>query len=250
MNVTFNSVLLNTLRTDLGTIRVVGASLPTAPSMTNYLKGSGKGTGLYDFGRKFDAKTINLTFAITSTTFTNLQALMDELTKTLLTPTTVQKLSFGHIANRYYYARVTRINAPVQEQLVAKMDVEFVAPLPYMVTDEKTTTLSADAGTITLAGSVPTKPIITATFTVASTSYRVNIGSKYVLINNSFAIGDVLVIDTATGMIKKNGVDIQSKLDWSNSTTFDDFYLSLGSNSLSVTPTAKATTVFKYRERY
>lgn len=104
-----------------------------------------------------------------------------------------------------------------------------------------------DALTVTNTGNCEALPIFTATFTAVATEWKVAQGDYYVRVVNNFAIGDVLVVNHATGLISLNGTRTMELLDWQNS---NFFALAAGSNALAITPTGKAGTLLQYTPRW
>jgi predicted phage tail component-like protein len=242
---TFNGTDINSIRPDLGQIFLSQITRPIAPPFISYLAVSGIGDGEYDFGNKWDLKTINVLLKIKSTNTANLQALMSAITAIMITPT-VKQLSFTDMPNLYYLARVNNVVPPVQEQFYAELQFDFICPIPFMFSNQFSCNFVSDLLTVTVNGTLPNPPSFHVVFTATSTSFQINNGSLYISITDSFAIGDTLDINCATGLIQKNGARELAKLNWQLSTFFN---LALGSNSLSITPTGKTTTTMKYNEQ-
>ncbi|HBK85339.1 MAG TPA: hypothetical protein DDZ53_04845, partial [Firmicutes bacterium] len=59
-----------------------------------------------------------------------------------------------------------------------------------------------------------------ATFTGATSEFKVTCGTEYIRVVNNFVLNDTLKIDTGTGAILINGQRAMDKLDWQNSRFF------------------------------
>jgi phage-related protein len=101
--------------------------------------------------------------------------------------------------------------------------------------------------TVNNAGTYPAVPIFDAIFTATATEWKAILGSSYVRVVNSFAIGSTLEVDCNTGKVLVNGAVAMSLLDWQDSSFFA---LAVGSNTLTITPTGKCTATVKWTPRY
>lgn len=118
-------------------------------------------------------------------------------------------------------------------------------PLAY--SELVSTNFANDAATVTNAGTYQAQAIIEATFTGATSEFKVTCGTEYIRVVNNFVLNDTLKIDTGTGVILINGTRAMDKLDWQNSIFFE---LAVGQNALSITPTGKCTATVKHIPRW
>jgi hypothetical protein len=97
----------------------------------------------------------------------------------------------------------------------AEFDVTVICPEGVALATS-TTNHSADAktsasysGTVTIAGSARPKPIITITFSAATsvTQTSFQIGSEKVQLNNAITAGDVVVFNTESKKVTLNGTE-------------------------------------------
>jgi predicted phage tail component-like protein len=109
------------------------------------------------------------------------------------------------------------------------------------------TNFANDAATVTNAGTYQAQAIIEATFTGATSEFKVTCGTEYIRVVNNFVLNDTLKIDTGTGAILINGTRAMDKLDWQNSVFFE---LVKGDNALTITPTGKCTASVKHTPRW
>ena len=118
-------------------------------------------------------------------------------------------------------------------------------PLAYG--EQVTANFVSDSVTVANAGTFPTPAIIEATFTGAASEFKVTLGTEYVRVVHDFEVNDTLKIDTGTGAVLINGNRAMDKLDWQNSIFFS---LTVGNNTLNITPTGKCTATVKHTPRW
>ena len=118
-------------------------------------------------------------------------------------------------------------------------------PYAYSITP-KTQNFITDAISLTNAGTAPTYPKFTATFTATATEYKLWFGNYFIRIVRNFIIGDILVIDNAISKVTVNGLNSMVNLD------LNSRFSGIGSgvNTLNVTPTAVANTIITWKERW
>lgn len=104
-----------------------------------------------------------------------------------------------------------------------------------------------DEAVITNVGTYQTSLIIEAVFTADVSEFKVIKGVEFIKVVHDFKTNDTLKINTGTGSILINGVVAMDKLDWQNSRYFN---LSVGENTLNITPTGKCSATIKYTTRW
>lgn len=113
-------------------------------------------------------------------------------------------------------------------------------PTAYSIAD------TSSGLTTTNPGTAPVFPKFTATFTAAATSFRLLLGSSYVMVVRNFAINDVLVIDNALSKVTLNGINILSSLDLGSRF----FSLPAGASTILPSPVGVANVVVSYKGRW
>lgn len=155
-------------------------------------------------------------------------------------------LSFDDEPGKNYKGK---LSAAVDFDHIGKMGefrITFLCePLAYG--ELVSTNFANDAATVTNAGTYQAQAIIEATFTGATSEFKVTCGTEYIRVVNNFVLNDTLKIDTGTGAILINGQRAMDKLDWQNSRFFS---LAVGQNALSITPTGKCTATVKHIPRW
>ena len=155
-------------------------------------------------------------------------------------------LSFDDEPGKNYKGK---LSAAVDFDHIGKMGefrITFLCePLAYG--ELVSTNFANDAATVTNAGTYQAQAIIEATFTGATSEFKVTCGTEYIRGVNNFVLNDTLKIDTGTGAILINGQRAMDKLDWQNSRFFS---LAVGQNALSITPTGKCTATVKHIPRW
>lgn len=118
---------------------------------------------------------------------------------------------------------------------------------PFAYDDQVIANFVADSATITNAGMAEAEPYFQTTFTAVAAEWKITLGTDYCRVVHPFQIGDVLVLDFATGAVLLNGVRAMNLLDWQNSRFFS---LPVGASTLAVTPTGKSATLVKYTPKW
>lgn len=155
-------------------------------------------------------------------------------------------LSFDDEPGKNYKGK---LSAAVDFDHIGKMGefrITFLCePLAYG--ELVSTNFANDAATVTNAGTYQAQAIIEATFTGATSEFKVTCGTEYIRVVNNFVLNDTLKIDTGTGAILINGQRAMDKLDWQNSRFFA---LASGENALAITPVGICTATVKHIPRW
>jgi predicted phage tail component-like protein len=201
--------------------------------------------GSYLFNRGLLDRTIKVDCSIFATSMTQLRLLVRDISAWLFTQQRAQ-LIFDDEPDKYYMAKyegaigLNQITTDGEFSLIFRCE-----PHAYSLTP-KTQNFVSDAISITNAGTAPTFPKFTVTFTAPATEFKLWFGNYYVRVVRNFVIGDVLVIDNSISKITVNGLNAMASLDL-NSRFFS---VGSGSNTLNVTPTAVANTTITMKERW
>jgi predicted phage tail component-like protein len=178
----------------------------------------------------------------------DLRKIEEEIAAWLITDEPVE-LVFDDEPDRVYFAVVDGsldINELVN---VGEGTITFICPDPYKYGAETNISFVNNAASPNVGGTYKTFPRIEATFTAAATEFKVTHASsgKYVRVIKNFIVGDKLIIDFVKRKITLNGIVTMPILDWAKS---DFFPLSVGTQTLNVTPTGKATVKIYWRPRW
>jgi phage-related protein len=206
----------------------------------------------YPLGSLRPARPISLDVVIAAVDFSTLLSYLDSI-KSALNQRTDKVLKIDSITDRYWNVRFVDM---VKSKMTAKTwegAINFIANDPAAYDNSATTsgptTIDADPHevTLTVAGTEKTFPVYTLTADATLTATTVGIeneatGEKIEWTGDLVAT-DVLVIDTATCLIKLNGVE--------DMLTVEGEFPSLlvGSNILNISGFSGAITTV-YRKRY
>lgn len=219
------------------------------PEFENTLISLPKRDGVLDFGRTLKERVIPARL------FLRGDDIQDYFTKAFavadwLNVDTVKELQLDAIPNKRIFARLNKGIDPERFARIGYVDIEFLCPNPEFEALTDRTFTAAQNTNYTNNGTRATKPKFTITFTAAKASpFRLDLNGsgKFVLINTSFALNDILVIDLQTRKITKNGADIRSYVDVT--TSMVDFLLPKGNFQISANTTA-VTISLNFREKW
>lgn len=213
------------------------------PVKNNYLDIDGR-NGSYFAGSTLDKKVITVPVNIVATSDLDLRNKARAIGGWLYTTEEVA-FSFDDEPNLVYTGKVEE--ASLEEVLrFGSGTLKFVCGKPTADGLAKSVTVTSGTA-FTVGGTAPAFPTFTVSFTASATEWKVtNADGKYIRVVDNFVAGDTLVIDCSTGKITINGtvsmptLDIQSRF----------FSLKVGSNTLTITPTAVSTCTADYKEQW
>lgn len=238
---TFNAIP----HTNFPGLSVRSGNRPIKSTVSNkYLNVPGR-DGSYMFPGNARDKVKTYIFTLVANSFDELWPVFTEVSAWLHTKSKAQ-LIVDDQPDRYDMGVVEDEIEPKFEGVMAEFEVQFhCEPYAYSLAP-KTQNFVSDSLTITNEGTAPASPKFTATFTATATEYKLWFGNYFIRIVRNFIIGDILVIDNAISKVTVNGVNAMANLDL-NSRFFG---IDTRTNALNVTPTAKATTVITWKERW
>lgn len=108
------------------------------------------------------------------------------------------------------------------------------------------TTDSTPSTTYTYSATYKTYPKFTVTFKQTAANFKIQLGSDYVYVINSFVTGDVLVIDCDKAQVTLNGLNKMNILDVSSKF----FPFVVGSNIMTITSAHIATMDVQVTDKY
>ena len=201
--------------------------------------------GSVHFPRELNDRHIDLDCAFVEANLPNLRTRAREIAAWLYTQGR-EILSFDDEPGKHYKGKLLLSVDFSHLATMGEFRITFLCePLAYG--ELVSTNFANDAATVTNAGTYQAQAIIEATFTGATSEFKVTCGTEYIRVVNNFVLNDTLKIDTGTGAILINGQRAMDKLDWQNSIFFD---LAVGENTLSITPTGKCTATVKHTPRW
>ncbi len=199
--------------------------------------------GTYDFDQdSHETRKIPVDCLVKGSSRAALRALMDQMGAWL---SGSGYLIFDHDTGKRWQAKVYEGIDPARAPIAAQFTVVFEAqPWPEDV--------NARTGTIGTAqdyGSPrPFAPVITTTITTGATWLQVThlASGRYVRIEDTLAVGNVIAIDMNTGKVTKNGASIMTKV------RIDSLFFTVppGSQTITLTTDGAATATMSYRRRY
>ena len=244
--ITFNGKHSSTIA---GVEYVLDYGVAMLPEFENTLVSLPKRDGVLDFGRTLKERVIPARL------FLRGDNVQDYFTKAFavadwLNVDTVKELQLDAIPNKRIFARLNKGIDPDRFARIGYVDIEFLCPNPEFEALTDRTFTAVQNTNYTNNGTRGAKPKFTITFTAAKTSpFRIDLNgtSKFVLVNTSFALNDILVIDLQTRKVTKNGLDIRDKVDVT--TSMVDFILPKGTFQISAN-TASVTISLNFREKW
>lgn len=99
---------------------------------------------------------------------------------------------------------------------------------------------------VTVTGTAKVYPIITADLKQPTSSIKISVGDKFILINHDFQFGDQLTIDLEKANVTVNGMRIMNKVDL----TSQFFPLNKGVNTFVIEPNNLADIDVQFSERW
>lgn len=201
--------------------------------------------GAIHFPRELADRHIDLDCAFVEVTLPDLRTRAREIAAWLHT-TNRAILSFDDEPGKHYKGKLLLSVDFSHLATMGEFRITFLCePLAYG--ELVSTNFANDAATVINAGTYQAQATIEATFTGATSEFKVTCGTEYIRVVNNFVLNDTLKIDTGTGAILINGQRAMDKLDWQNSRFFS---LAVGQNALSITPTGKCTATVKHVPRW
>lgn len=216
------------------------------PEFDNTLISLPKRDGVLDFGRTLKERVIPVRFQLRGDNvqdyFTKAFAVAD-----WLNVDTAKELRLDAIPNKRIFARLKNGIDPERFARVGKIEVEFLCPDPAFESTTERNFVAAQNTNYTNGGTRPIKPYFSIKFTAAQANpFRLNLNgtNKFILINSTFALNDILVVDIRTRKFTKNGADIRQLVDVTSAVT--SFQIPKGVFQLSAnTANVQITTIFR-----
>lgn len=201
--------------------------------------------GSYLFPRELADRIIAVDCSVLKATIPLLRSSLREIAAWLYTADR-KTLVFDDEPGKNYRAKLDSAINLEQAFVLGKFNLHFrCEPLAYGT--EVTTNFVNDSATVTNTGSADTEPYFQTTFTATATEWKITLGTDYCRVIHAFQIGDVLIMNFATGAVLLNGARAMNLLDWQNSRFFT---LVVGNNALAVTPTGKSVTLVKHTPKW
>lgn len=214
------------------------------PEMENDLLTVPKMDGVIDNGYTFKERVIPVSIFLEGENIQDFYRKGEEVARWLNTGV-VKPLILDAHPDRVYFARPMSMVDPQRLTRSGFADIQFLVPkvAGYGAIVDKTVPQDV---TQTYNGNYKTKPIITIEVGSNVSFLRVNdlTSNKYMLINTSFSIGDILVIDMEKRTLRKNGVDVREHLDVKS-----DYLIINGNYRLTVSASG-STIGIVYHERW
>ncbi len=216
---------------------------------TRYQEIAGR-DGVYDQGRDRDATVIRVSFPVRWTDAADLEAKSDAIAAWLDTAT-VRELIFSDRPGRCYMARrdgPVEIIPQAPGIKKALCEVEFTVPSGFAEAIEQTTIFTASG---TYSGTLPAPMIITLTAsagdTLTITQGQYSSPAPFIrLLDQEFAGGEVVIIDTEKRLVTVDGEDARADVDIDSD--FENFVLLPGAFSVGAEGGVAESIV--YRERF
>jgi predicted phage tail component-like protein len=201
--------------------------------------------GSYLFSRGSLDRIIKVDCSIFANSLPGLRSTVRQIAAWLYTRQRVQ-LVFDDEPDLYYMAKIEG-GIGLEQITTDGMFTLIFRCEPFAYGDQVIANFVNDSVTLTNAGTAETEPYFQTTFTAAATEWKITLGTDYCRLANSFLVGDVLVLDFATGAVLLNGTRAMNLLDWQNSRFFS---LPVGASTLTVTPAGKSATLVKYTPKW
>lgn len=228
---------------------VLDYNVALLPEFENILVAVPKRDGVLDFGRTLKERVIPARFSLVGDNvqdyFSKAFAVAD-----WLNTETVKELKLDAIPNKRIFARLNKGINPERFARLGYVDVDFLCPDPAFEAVTDRTLTAAQNTNINNGGTKAVNPKFTITFTAAKASpFRIDLKgtNKFILVNTSFALNDILILDLQTRKMTKNGIDIRDKIDVTSSIV--DFLLPKGNFQLTANTTG-VTISLNFRERW
>jgi predicted phage tail component-like protein len=225
---------------------VLDYALALLPEFENTLVSLPKRDGVLDFGRTLKERTFPVRFLLRGNSiedyFVKAQAVAD-----WLNVDKVKDFIFDVIPDKKLLARPSGGVDPRRLASVGFVDVEFLVPDGVLHALNAKTFEVAQNTNYTNLGTKETAPSFTITVNAALPNFRLNLNgtNDFILLNTTFAIGDIIVLDMERRTITINGIDSRKFLD----VTSTYFKLPKGTFQISAnTPSVTISTT--YRERW
>lgn len=156
-----------------------------------------------------------------------------------------KELRFNDELDKYYMAKLSGESSLKQFYNFGTATLTFIASNPYAYSDKKIISI-VNKETLFLDGSVETYPKFNITIKSNISNLKINNLSlgRYVLINRSFNIGDLVEIDfSAKWKVKRNGYNEDKYVTIES----DFFKLNVGENNLMIEPSGQEVEM-EYKE--
>lgn len=200
--------------------------------------------GAYDVGSDLGAREIEVEVTVVGSSQADLRTKVRQIAGWLYQEE-LRPLVFADEPDKTYYARIDGVTDLNEVVNVGRGTITFLCPEPFAYGATKVQSLASDPSVVN-SGSFKTFPKITATFTASAPYFKVMNGTKSVLVNRSFAVGEVLEIDHQKNRVTVNGSRVMTSLDLSS----EFFPLAEGTNLLTVDPPNKAAVTVEWAERW
>lgn len=221
--------------------KVIHSVLP--PVRARLLQVPGR-PGAFDFGAGLGAREIEVEVTIVGSSQADLRTKVRRIAEWLYHEE-LKPLVFADEPDKTYYARCDGATDLDEIVNVGRGSIKFVCPDPLAYGTAMSQVITGNPNVVNL-GTYQAFPKITATFSVSAPYFKVMNGTKSVLVNRSFAAGDVLVLDHQKNLVTVNGSRVMASLDLSS----EFFALETGSNGLTVEPPSVASTTVDWTERW
>jgi phage-related protein len=193
----------------------------SAPTISTQSESIATRNGSKFLNRYYTAKTITIEGSITANSLSSLQAAIDAMQRALLTPQANLDIGYENGVRRYV-ATPTNVQFPHTGKNAMTIDfaVDFLCSFPFgagLINDSFSSsgiTVSPHNLTSTYNGTAPLNPIFTLTINSQTNMTQAQIeyvqGNQSVIISPAtFADGDIFIINTLTGDVTQNGLDIE-----------------------------------------
>jgi len=146
----------------------------------------------------------------------------------------------------WYTASIDGDLTPTRIHGIGEFSLNLIAYEPFAYGLEKTYDFINDQVTLQNIGTANAFPVFNVTFTASATDFKVQLGDKYVRVIRNFLAGDQLIIDSKTRKVIYNSIVNMPLLDLKSRW----FELTVGENTMNVTPTNVANVEVTFQERW
>ena len=238
LDTTFNSTALSTLGFSTHVVR--GRDLG---KQNRYSFDVPKIVGSIEVGKKFPANTLVVEGRLEGSSYSNLEAIIFPAFLAALYSDTDKVLTFSDKSTKYYNAQFNGLRIIKEESLFRILSIDFLCndPLAYALTpdtDSQTITVLNTTFNLTNSGHYYTYPVFTITFNQSQTHIHVEnntIEDNGFDISGSFVAGDVLVINSKTGVITLNDTEYYTGFGDGGDSMFEYILLATEVNQIEVT---------------
>ena len=237
LDTTFNSTALSTLGFSTHVIR--GRDLG---KQNRYSFDVPKIVGSIEVGKKFPANTLAVEGRLEGSSYSNLEATIFPAFLAALYSDEDETLVFNDKSTKYYNAQFDGLRIIKEESLFRILQVYFTCndPLAYAVTpdtDSQTITALDSTFVLTNSGHYYAYPTITVTFNQDQSHFYIEnqtIEDCRFDFSESFVSGDILIINSKTGVITLNGTAFYSGFGSGGDGAFQFIKLAFGASAANL----------------